>query len=56
MRVMFNPVIKWLLVNQSNEKVRMEYLQYSWPTSVIARRPPYYTNPQYEPYYSLVKG
>ncbi|GGB32465.1 hypothetical protein GCM10011409_07350 [Lentibacillus populi] len=55
MRIEFNPKVKWLLVDQSDEKVKMNYLQHSWLMPVIVKRPPYYTNPRYEPYYPLVK-
>ncbi|WP_269410734.1 hypothetical protein [Lentibacillus daqui] len=55
MRMEFNPKVKWLLVNQSDEKVNMNYLQSNWSMPVIVKRPPYYTNPRYEPYYPLVK-
>ncbi|MBY7142606.1 hypothetical protein KFZ56_05835 [Virgibacillus sp. NKC19-3] len=54
MQVEFNPSIKWLLIHQSDQKVRMEYLQYNWMMPAIAKRPPYYTNPRYEPYYPLI--
>lgn len=55
LRIEFNPKVKWLLVDQSDEKVKMNYLQHSWLMPVIVKRPPYYTNPRYEPYYPLVK-
>ncbi|MEW9675404.1 hypothetical protein ABRT01_04350 [Lentibacillus sp. L22] len=55
MRMEFNPKVKWLLVNQSDEKVNMNYLQSNWSMPITVKRPPYYTNPRYEPYYPLVK-
>ncbi len=54
MRIQFEPEVKWLLIDQSEDKVRMKYLQDSWLMPVIAKRPPYYTNPRYEPYYPLL--
>jgi len=54
LRIEFNPQVKWLLVDQSDKKVNMNYLQHSWSMPVIVKRPPYYTNPRYKPYYPLV--
>jgi len=54
LRVEFNPTVKWLLVNESDERVCMSYLQHNWLMPVIAKRPPFYTNPRYEPYYPLI--
>jgi len=54
LRIEFNPKVKWLLVNQSDEKVTMDYLRDHWSMPVIVKRPPYYTNPRYEPYYPLI--
>lgn len=54
MRFIFSPQVKALLINHSNEKVTMEYMNYSWPMPVISIRPPYYTNPRYEPEYALI--
>lgn len=50
----FNPQARTLLINHSNEKVTMEYLNYSWPMPIITIRPPYYTNPRYVPAYPLI--
>jgi hypothetical protein len=54
MRFIFSPQVKILLIHHSNEKFTMEYLNYSWPMPVISIRPPYYTNPRYEPAYAII--
>ncbi|MFE8694886.1 hypothetical protein ACFYKT_00775 [Cytobacillus sp. FJAT-53684] len=54
MQVEFSPMVKWLLMNQSEDKVRIKYMKHSWLLPVISERPPYYTNPRYEPYYPLL--
>lgn len=53
MRIEFFPQVTRLLENKEDD-VRMEYLGYSWNMPTIAVRPPYYTNPVYEPYYPLI--
>jgi len=50
----FNPIVKWLLVNKSDEKVSVSYLHHDWLLPIIATRPPFYANPQYKPYYPLI--
>jgi hypothetical protein len=50
----FNPEVKLLLVNHSNEKVKMVYMEDSWPMSKIALRPPYYCYPSYELNYPII--
>jgi len=47
LRFEFNPEVKLLLVNQSNEKVTIVYDGHSWPMPEIGWRPPYYTNLRY---------
>lgn len=54
MRIEFNPKVKWLLVQQSEEKVIMHYMDKSWEMPVIAKRPPYYEKPVYGPYYPKI--
>ncbi|WP_409290434.1 hypothetical protein [Peribacillus sp. SCS-37] len=54
MRYEFNPEVKLLLVNHSNERVKMDYIEDSWPMSKIALRPPYYCYPSYELNYPII--
>ncbi|WP_180953655.1 hypothetical protein [Bacillus sp. T33-2] len=54
MRFEFNPEVRLLLVNHSNEKVRMDYINHAWPMPKIAPRPPCYINPRYEMTYPLI--
>ncbi|MCM3715323.1 hypothetical protein [Halalkalibacter oceani] len=50
MNIEFFPEATRLLQNEE-EKVTMDYMTYSWDLPTIAVRPPYYSNPVYEPYY-----
>ncbi|BBN97628.1 hypothetical protein St703_03330 [Sporolactobacillus terrae] len=50
MRIEFMPQVTRLLENV-NAELKMDYLQYSWPTPTIVVRPPYYSHPVYEAYY-----
>ncbi|SEM15517.1 hypothetical protein SAMN05192533_101231 [Mesobacillus persicus] len=52
----YNPEVKLLLVNQSNEKETVVYNHnpYGFQLPKIGPRPPYYTNPRYEPYYPKI--
>ncbi|UOR12572.1 hypothetical protein [Halobacillus amylolyticus] len=52
----YNPEVKLLLVNHSDEKVQMLYNDnpYTWQMPKIGPRPPYYYNPRYEPYYPKI--
>ncbi|UOQ93467.1 hypothetical protein MUO14_00210 [Halobacillus shinanisalinarum] len=52
----YNPEVKLLLVNHSNEKVRVLYNANpsTWQMPKIGPRPPYYCNPRYEPYYPKI--
>ncbi|MDK7665286.1 hypothetical protein [Cytobacillus oceanisediminis] len=54
MRFEFNPEVKLLLVNYSDEKVRMDYINHSWSMSEIGWRPPFYTNPRYGFNYPII--
>jgi hypothetical protein len=52
----YNPEVKLLLVNHSDEKVNVLYNQNSKPFQLpkIGPRPPYYAHPRYEPYYPVI--
>nr|WP_173720047.1 hypothetical protein [Heyndrickxia oleronia] len=54
MQFEFHMQVRDLLINQSNEKVTMHYMDHSWLLPMIGNRPPYYTNPRYEPYYTII--
>ncbi|EQB38236.1 MULTISPECIES: hypothetical protein [Virgibacillus] len=54
MLITFHPKVTWLLIGHSEERVRMHYLDESWSMPVIGERPPYYSNPQYKPYFPLI--
>lgn len=46
----FYPQVRRLLENRV-EELEMHYLDYHWSTPTIIIRPPYYTDPVYEPFY-----
>ncbi len=52
----YNPEVKLLLVNHSDEKVQLLYNAnpYTWSMPKIGPRPPYYYNPRYEQYYPTI--
>ncbi|MBB6450501.1 hypothetical protein HNR44_002484 [Geomicrobium halophilum] len=50
----FYPEVTLLTLDESDEEVTMRYIEDSWPMPKIGMRPPYYTNPRYEPYYPLI--
>jgi len=50
----FRKLAKLLLRKASQERVFMTYGGHSWPMPRISLRPPYYTNPRYEPRYPLL--
>jgi hypothetical protein len=52
----YNPEVKLLLVNHSDEKVQLLYNtnSYTWSMPKIGPRPPYYCNPRYEQYYPTI--
>ncbi|KZE64280.1 hypothetical protein AWM68_14415 [Fictibacillus phosphorivorans] len=54
LRYEFNPEVKLLLVNHSDEKVKMVYMEDSWLMSKIGLRPPYYCYPSYELNYPII--
>ena len=52
MKYYYNPEVKLLLVNASDEKVNVTYAfnEFPFKLPLIGPRPPYYTQPRYEPY------
>ncbi|MBC5637350.1 hypothetical protein H8S33_11090 [Ornithinibacillus sp. BX22] len=55
MNYYYNPEVQLLLLNQSDSKVIVSYLpgiQFRLP--LIAKRPPYFKHPRYEPYYTVI--
>ena len=52
----YNPEIRVLLVNHSDEKVEMLYDSNpnTWEMPLIGSRPPYYCYPRYEQYYPVI--
>ncbi|GEN85858.1 hypothetical protein MKY30_15650 [Oceanobacillus sp. FSL W8-0428] len=50
MKFEFYPQVRRLLEN-NEEELEMHYLSYSWNTPTIKIRPPYYSDPVYEPFY-----
>ncbi|GAA0497847.1 hypothetical protein GCM10008986_26090 [Salinibacillus aidingensis] len=56
MQYYYNPEVKLLLINQSNEKDAVIYDENSHPFKApkIGPRPPYYCYPRYEPYYPVI--
>lgn len=54
MRYQFSIDVKLLLVNESDERVELEYQNYLWEMPMIGPRPPYYTNPSYALNYPII--
>ncbi|MFD1850920.1 hypothetical protein [Oceanobacillus bengalensis] len=56
MNYYYNPEVRLLLINHSNETVEMLYNANpsTWTMPKIGPRPPYYTNPRYEAYYPII--
>ena len=52
----YSPEVKLLLVNQSDEKVKVLYNDNSkrFEMPKIGSRPPYYAYPRYEQYYPII--
>jgi hypothetical protein len=52
----YNPEVQLLLINQSEEKVELQYNSNPSPFLMpkIGPRPPYYCNPRYEPYFPVI--
>jgi hypothetical protein len=52
----YNPEVKLLLINQSDEKVEVLYNDNSVRIEMpkIGLRPPYYAYPRYEQYYPII--
>jgi hypothetical protein len=51
---MINEEIYFLLINQSERKVTVHYLEQSFQLPLIGARPPFYTRPQYEPSFPVL--
>lgn len=56
MRIEFSPQVSLLLLQQSKEKVQMQYdaNPYTWSMPKISSRPPYYMNPRFVQSYPLI--
>ena len=56
MKYYYNPEVKLLLVNASDEKVNVTYAfnEFPFKLPLIGPRPPYYTQPRYDPYYPVI--
>jgi len=54
--VIIHPQVQMLLTNYANQKVPVYYSVNAQPFLLpqIGKRPPFYTNPVYEPYYPLI--
>ncbi|GIO25867.1 hypothetical protein [Ornithinibacillus bavariensis] len=54
MRYYYNPEVRLLLIPQSDQKVTVTYTasQNRFKLPLIGPRPPFYTNPIYQPYYT----
>ncbi|MDN4491940.1 hypothetical protein [Ureibacillus aquaedulcis] len=50
----YNPEVKYLLINRSNEKEVMYYQSMRIKVPKIGPRPPYYIHPRYEHYYPVI--
>ncbi|WP_203229650.1 hypothetical protein [Filibacter tadaridae] len=55
MHYYYNPEVKYLLINNSTKKVEMEYANFiQIKAPEIGPRPPFYTNPVYQPYIPIL--
>ncbi|HWL23117.1 MAG TPA: hypothetical protein VNR38_05110 [Ureibacillus sp.] len=54
MQYYFNPQVSYLLITRSREKVAVHYGTTNFKLPEIGPRPPYFTNPRYEPYYPVI--
>lgn len=54
--LILHPQVQMLLVNESKQKVPVYYNTNAVPFQLpaIGQRPPYFTNPTYEPYFPLI--
>lgn len=50
----YNPEVKLLLINQSEEKEEMQYKSRKLMVPKIGPRPPFYVNPRYGQYYPVI--
>ncbi|MGN8648014.1 hypothetical protein ACTNEO_18265 [Gracilibacillus sp. HCP3S3_G5_1] len=56
MRYYYNPEVKYLLIRESQKKEKVLYANNPsfWLLPAIGPRPPYFTNPRYQPYYPII--
>jgi hypothetical protein len=56
MEYYYNPEVKLLLIDQSDEKEKLFYYNHSksWEIPKIGPRPPYYIHPRYEQYFPII--
>ncbi|UOQ84076.1 hypothetical protein [Gracilibacillus salinarum] len=54
MNYYYNPEVRYLLLSAPFAKETVRYKQYTFNAPQITFRPPYYTNPQYVPYYPVL--
>ncbi|UOQ49335.1 hypothetical protein MUN88_04230 [Gracilibacillus caseinilyticus] len=56
MNYYYNPEVKYLLLSEpfAKESVLYNHNQNAFHAPQITFRPPYYTNPQYVPYYTVL--
>ncbi|HWL11807.1 MAG TPA: hypothetical protein VNQ57_02370 [Ureibacillus sp.] len=54
MNYYYNPEVKLLLINHSQEREIMHYQSMSIKVPKIGPRPPYYINPRYEQFYPVI--
>lgn len=52
----YSPKVRVLLMDQSKEKVHVLYNNNPSPFAMplVGKRPPYFVNPRYEPYYPTI--
>ena len=52
----FNPVVTYLLINETSEKVKVLYNENDRPFKMplIGSRPPYYAYPIYQEYFPVI--
>ncbi|MEH7380388.1 hypothetical protein V7138_07900 [Bacillus sp. JJ1533] len=54
MQYYYSPEVKFLLKNESKERVGVSYINQSFELPQIGSRPPYYYNPRYEHHFPLI--
>lgn len=50
----YHPEVTLLLVDHSDETVELSYSPFTFHMPLIGLRPPFYTNPRYEPYFPVI--